>query len=379
MSGADRNSPARTYRVAWLTLASCPLQHNLLSTAARTPFLDLEVIFCARHIEGREWWGWHNLGSDYKHLLLSGVVWRGICLNPGIVSLCIKKKYDLFIVTSYAHPTMQLAMATLTILRRRWAIFGERPGVNSSSQIRNLLRRAALFLPSRHASCAFGTGTLATSAFSKLFRGARPTASIPYLVDLREFLKMPLPEIDRGNINFLYCGQLIGRKGFDVLCEAAATLLASEPSARLTIVGDGSQRELIAPLQARFNDRIRWIGSIPFERRSEGYRDATVFVLPSRYDGWGVALHEAMARGLPAIGTADAGSAYDLIEPGVNGFIVKSGDAGELFRSMQFFVTNPAQVVPFGSKARETASRYNAEWGVANLLAVLDSVVAESR
>jgi glycosyltransferase involved in cell wall biosynthesis len=75
---------------------------------------------------------------------------------------------------------------------------------------------------------------------------------------------------------------------------------------------------------------------------------------------------------LPAIGTPDAGSAYDLIEPGVNGFLVQSGNPAELLKAMQIFTDHPERIPAYGAAARLTASRYTAEEGAQQLLGLLD-------
>lgn len=96
-------------------------------------------------------------------------------------------------------------------------------------------------------------------------------------------------------------GNLIARKRHaDVL--HALTLV---PGERYTIVGDGPERPALEQLAARLGvaDRVEFRGALPPEQALAAARDAAVFVLPSVEEAFGVAYIEAMAGGVPAIGT----------------------------------------------------------------------------
>ena len=82
-------------------------------------------------------------------------------------------------------------------------------------------------------------------------------------------------------------------------------------------------------LQHKNASNIEYLGYLLPETVANRYKDADVFVFPSLCDGFGLAALEAMASGLPVICSANSGVA-DLIQDGVNGFVVETGDAGEL-------------------------------------------------
>ena len=66
-----------------------------------------------------------------------------------------------------------------------------------------------------------------------------------------------------------------------------------------------------------------------------------VFVLPSRFDGWGVVLNEAASMGLALIGSDRSDASYHLIRPGVNGFQVRAGNVESLRSAHLAYVRNP--------------------------------------
>ena len=114
-------------------------------------------------------------------------------------------------------------------------------------------------------------------------------------------------EHNGGPIELLAVGAVVPRKGFDVLLAAVATLL--DLPWRLTIVGDlGRDAAMTARLHAdiaRFNlaDRVLVTGAIAADRLEALYVRSDIFVLASLFEGYGMAFTEAIAHGLPVIGT----------------------------------------------------------------------------
>lgn len=86
------------------------------------------------------------------------------------------------------------------------------------------------------------------------------------------------------------------------------------------------------------------------------YRSADVFVLPSLGECFGIATVEAMAVGLPVV-TSDVGGTADIVEPGRNGFIVRSGDLDDLSTALGALVEDPARRHAMGSLSRQIASK----------------------
>ncbi len=115
-----------------------------------------------------------------------------------------------------------------------------------------------------------------------------------------------------GPVRFVSAGQLIRRKGIDLLIEAAAALPHS--GWQLDVYGDGPERSALERLAARrgLADCITFRGTIPNPRLQAVLAEADCVVLPSRFDGWGMLVSEALAAGTPVICTARCGSA-DLI------------------------------------------------------------------
>lgn len=120
-------------------------------------------------------------------------------------------------------------------------------------------------------------------------------------------------------------GRLVAQKAPDVLLDAAPRLLAEDPGTRILIVGDG-------PLRPSLERRARRLGiaqAVTFAGHQAdvvpAYAAMDVFVLPSRYEGFGIVLLEAMALGVPVVGTRVVGI-EDAVLDGVTGLLVPPGD-----------------------------------------------------
>ena len=124
------------------------------------------------------------------------------------------------------------------------------------------------------------------------------------------------------NARFLFVGRLIERKGLDVLLRAFARYDGGE----LWIAGDGPLQEAVSQAASR-DPRIRVFGHVGGEDLGDLYADVDALVVPSLYEAWGLVVHEGLAYGLPVIVTDQVGAADDLIDSGVNGYVVPAGSA----------------------------------------------------
>ena len=131
-----------------------------------------------------------------------------------------------------------------------------------------------------------------------------------------------------GPVELLAVGAVTPRKGYDILLAACALVL--DLPWRLTIVGDlGRDSDAAARLEvdvARLNlcDRVLVTGTIRADRLASLYANADLFVLASHFEGYGMAFAEAIAHGLPVIGTT-AGAIPETVPPNA-GVLTPPGD-----------------------------------------------------
>ena len=143
-------------------------------------------------------------------------------------------------------------------------------------------------------------------------------------------------------INLLSVGAVVPRKGHDILICALATL--ADIRWRLKIVGDLTRdpkeaarlQDLV--LQYQLSDRIEMVGAISTEHLSMLFHKADVFVLASRFEGYGMAYAEALMHGIPVIGTT-AGAIPDTIPQGA-GLLVSPDNPDELAAALRSLIVD---------------------------------------
>jgi len=161
-----------------------------------------------------------------------------------------------------------------------------------------------------------------------------------------------------GIVRLLAVGAVVPRKGYDVLIAALASIL--EPPWTLTIAGDRTRDPACAgQLDAAIahhglEGRIAVLGAVPDERLAQLYDSADLFVLPSRFEGYGMAFTEALARGLPVVGTI-AGAIPDTVPQGA-GVLVPPDDAQALAAVLKRLIDNPADRKEMAVRAREACT-----------------------
>jgi glycosyltransferase involved in cell wall biosynthesis len=213
------------------------------------------------------------------------------------------------------HPRVRLVI---------WARLSERS--ESGRSLPRLLLRRVL---ARFASALIVNGPSGARYCEALGASAGKIAVIPQVSAIGGATAAELKDRRRsdGPPILLYVGQLVPRKGVDLLINAVAA--AAHPL-HLRIIGSGSQ---LAELKDQSNALgtsthfVDWIAE-PEDLRSE-YLRADYFVLPSLADEWGLVVVEALSQGTPVVGSIYSEAVASLIAPGVNGFSFAPDDPGQ--------------------------------------------------
>lgn len=161
----------------------------------------------------------------------------------------------------------------------------------------------------------------------------------------------------RPGAHLLTVATLTPRKGHLVLIEALASLAGLDW--RLTCAGsttrDPAAASAVRAAIARYGleERVELVGEMPPGALGTLYRSADVFVLPSFYEGYGMALAEALAHGLPVVGT-DAGAIPSTV-PGEAGILVPPGNARALADALRRLLTQEGETARLREGARRAA------------------------
>jgi glycosyltransferase involved in cell wall biosynthesis len=140
-------------------------------------------------------------------------------------------------------------------------------------------------------------------------------------------------------------------------------------------MGEGPEKEKLQRLVARLN-LAEQVTFRPFGTKEEVYRligQADALVLPSRYDGWGVVVNEALLYGVPVVCTDRCG-ASDLVRSNWRGFVVKSGSVSELAAALRVLIDCGKRSAELTARIRAWSKRIYGESAADYLVAVLNHV-----
>jgi glycosyltransferase involved in cell wall biosynthesis len=283
--------------------------------------------------------------------------WEQPAMPPGeqMVAPCLASLYavpewrDLVhVVPGIGNRFSALLAVTLSVKRLRWVHWSERPRERDTLQarLRDALYRLYGRLIARRALGALAIGEMTAECFRQWGVPDRKIAAVPYAIAPLDADAEPDPEAARfvgDRCTFVFCGSLSSTKGTDILIRAFAEVAAQHPQSVLCLVGpDRSGGEYPALARKLLSaDQVLMTGAVNADRVARFYALAHVVVLPSRYDGWGVVVNEALSMGKAVVASSAVGAASACIVPGGNGFIVPPEDPAALAEALGAYLRNP--------------------------------------
>jgi len=378
-----------TFRVAYIVTHPIQYQAPLLRYLSRTGDIDLRVFFLSDfslrpHYERefKKTLAWDvKLAEGYTWEILPRL-WRGssTSLHPWWPVARLRERlregdFDAVWVHGWGHVGLcqfirDAAALGLPVLLRgestlehsRWKF---KSRLRDELYLRWLFRRVAAFL-------CIGTRN---REFYRQYRVPEDRLfAVPYAVDnaffqaraaqaarqretLRRFLGL-----QPGRPVILFAAKLIPAKAPEELLSAFSEIYSrSAPGAApyLLYVGDGPLRGLLEQQAKPFGAAVRFLGFCNQSELPVLYDLCDVFVLPSRFEPWGLVLNEVMNAGRPVIASDRVGAAADLITKGDNGFVYPSGDAAMLAARLTQILASPRSRIVMGEHSLKRISGWN--------------------
>jgi poly(glycerol-phosphate) alpha-glucosyltransferase len=353
-------------RAAFFSVVPSPYQRDLFRALAARPEVELSVFYLEAAAPDSPW-PWRELEA-YEHLLPGFRIHLGerrIQVNCPVPR---RRDFDVVVLNSLMSATAQWLMRTMPA-RLPWLFWGERLG-------RGGRVHQWLSAPLHRASGIAAIGTRALDDYRVRFPEPR-YFNIPYHCELRAFLEQPLPVPRADRVTFLLCGQMIARKGLDLLLEAFSRL---DERAHLLLVGrEAELPQLLPRLAPAVRARIEYAGFQAPEDLPRFFAAADGFVLPSRYDGWGVVVNQALGAGLPILCSDQVGAVYDLVEEGVNGCRFRADNVDALEAALRRLLDHPELIPQWGRASRARAAAWSPEAGAEKWVQALREITAEVR
>jgi glycosyltransferase involved in cell wall biosynthesis len=179
------------------------------------------------------------------------------------------------------------------------------------------------------------------------------------------------PQTDR---SVVAVGRLKREKGFDVLVSAFALCALRHPDWSLLLIGEGEERGSLESQIAALglDGRVRLAGHL--ERPGGLLRSASIFALPSRYEGFPNSLLEGMACGLPAVAVDCPSGPAEIIEHDRNGLLVPPEDPGALAAALDRLMSSAADRRRLGAEAARVLTRFD----LARVAGLWEAVIDET-
>jgi glycosyltransferase involved in cell wall biosynthesis len=194
-------------------------------------------------------------------------------------------------------------------------------------------------------------------------------------IDVTRFAGPDRPLRKAGEGHVVSVGRLDPQKDFPTLLRAWKMVEEQCPHAHLTIAGSGSEEDRLRALGGALKlERAQFIGFI--NDIPKLLREADIYAQPSAWEGFGLAVAEAMAAGLPAI-VSDADSLPELVTHEKTGWVVPKGNAAALASALTTLLNDPAQAARLGLAARaDAATRFSVERMVDDYAALFQEVMS---
>lgn len=250
------------------------------------------------------------------------------------------QEYDLLIINGYNNPVYVFAALIGRLLGIRLGLRLDTVPFQNQSPRRLLTKRFIFLGLSRVFSRFFPVGSLTRSFLDKMGIAPDRIFLFSYAIDSDYFRAASKMDSARRQAKREHFGLpiespiLLSVAKFNPR-ESPWDLLKALPALTewnfsVLLVGDGIERQALESYIEPSNTQVVFAGYIPYPELPSIYGLADVFVHPGADEPWGVSVAEAMACGLPVVASSRVGSAHDLVMPGKNGFIYKSGDVDDL-------------------------------------------------
>ena len=195
--------------------------------------------------------------------------------------------------------------------------------------------------------------------YSEDFKKNDIKCQVEYIPNFLEVLPKKINKLD--NKNIISVGRLEPEKGFLDLVSVFKLMELKDGDVYLNLVGDGSQKDKIFKniVDNNISRKVRMPGYLDFEELNKLYEKSSLYLMTSYTESFGLVLIEAMSHGIPVIAFSCAEGAKELINNGVNGYLINNRNEHEMADKAVKLLNNPDKLKELGKNARTTALKYS--------------------
>lgn len=330
-------------KILFLTNIPSPYRINFFNELGKTQ--ELEVIFEAEKapIINNDWYS-NNIIENFRAVFLKEGEIEENKFNWKVLKYLKKNDCDIRVLTSYAYFTEMLALIYLKIKRVPYYLEVDGGILKNETKLKKKFKTLLIsgaqgyISPSKQTDdylCYYGAPE------NKIYRYS--FTSLKEEEILKETITYEEKKIIRDRLGIredkviLSVGQFIHRKGYDILLKSLEDI---EKDIGVYIIGGKPTKEYLELKEKYSLCNVHFLDFKSNHELRDFYKAADVFVLPTREDVWGLVVNEAMAFGLPVITTTSCVAGVELIEHGVNGYLVAPNNSNELNNAIKYIIRN---------------------------------------
>jgi glycosyltransferase involved in cell wall biosynthesis len=234
-----------------------------------------------------------------------------------------------------------------------WCEMGEASEQGRGS-LRNFIRRRV----PKHADAFVTLGASGIRYLRSIGANEEQIFRIPCTADVTHFAQTPLERYSPEAHRLLYVGQIIERKGLLPFLSVLCAWAERNPTRQIEWVfaGDGPLRPKLEAHRVPPNLHLRFLGNLAYDSLPNLYSEAGIFAFPTLADTWGVVVNEAMASGLPVLGSRYAQAVDELVSEGQTGWLFRPDRSDETYTAIERALSTPIETLnQMRKRARETA------------------------
>jgi glycosyltransferase involved in cell wall biosynthesis len=159
---------------------------------------------------------------------------------------------------------------------------------------------------------------------------------VPYTTEPGLWDQCPLTRDPQAAHRLLFVGQLNERKGIVPFTEQLARWSAEHPERRVefSVIGSGALRQRLEAIERPANLSLELLGELSFKQIAEEYARSGILAFPTLADEWGMVVNEALASGLPVLGSVYSQAAAELCDEGKTGWLFRPDAPDEFERAL---------------------------------------------
>ncbi len=354
-------------KILYVTNYPSPYRVEFFNQLGNTEGIDLTVIFL-EHPKDQKHRASSWFDENYDHF--QSVFLEKYITVPHLGKIhtelkkWLSKSYDEIVICGYGYPS--LVYAILYLRKKKISFSMEIDGglINNESKRKFKIKNFLISSASKY----YSTGSETDNFLKHYGADERRIFHYPFTSlkssDLCRINELTSINKSRAKKNMgikstftlLSVGQMIHRKGFDILIKSIINL---KEDVELYIIGGNATSDLIRLCEENNMKNVHFLDFMPKDELVKYYKAADTFILPTREEIWGLVINEAMSYGLPVITTNRCVAGMELVDEGETGYIVPANNINAMTKAIEKIVE--MDTIEMGKHARNKMEEYTIE------------------